>query len=214
MAFVKGRGIKVEVALTTAATKSVTAVTKANPGVASSTSHGLANDTIAVFSAVGGMVQLEGQAIRVRNTATSTLELQGLNTTSYSDFSGTATLTPVATWSTLAECDSYDIGGGASADIDVTCLVDVIEQREAGNLSSQAFSLTIKSTDAPSAALLALEAAAMAGAQKVLRITLPGGAVRILNGEPSLSGESVSTGQVGSGTLSVKVKGIVLKLAA
>lgn len=214
MAFVKGRGIKVEVALTSAATKSVSAITKASPGVATSTAHGLTADTIGVFSAVGGMVQLEGQAVRVKNVAANTFELQGLNTSTYSDFSGTATLTPVATWSTLAECDSYDIGGGASADLDVTCLIDVIEQLESGNLAAQSFSLTIKSTDAPSAAMQALEAAAMSGSQKAMRITLPGGAVRVLNGEPSLSGESVSTGQVGSGTLSVKVKGIVLKLAA
>ena len=113
MANVKGRNVRIEIAATYAAAKTVTAVTLANPGVATSATHGLANDTVGYFSAVGGMAQLEGQACRVKNQATNTFELQGLNTTNFTAFTA-GTFTPVATWSTLAESTSYDIGGGAA----------------------------------------------------------------------------------------------------
>jgi hypothetical protein len=101
MANVKGRGIRVEIAATFGAPKVVTAVTKANPGVATSTAHAMANNTVGYFDGVSGMVQLEKQACRVKNQVTNAFDLQGLNTTQYSDFVS-GNFIPVATWQTLA----------------------------------------------------------------------------------------------------------------
>lgn len=67
MANVKGRGVRVEIAATYSAAKVVTAVTLANPGVATSAAHAMANDTVGYWSGVAGMAQLEGQATRVKN---------------------------------------------------------------------------------------------------------------------------------------------------
>lgn len=214
MSFVKGRGISVQVGLTYGATKSISAVTQASPGAATSTSHGLADGTVGYISGVTGMVQLEGQAVRVDNPTTNAFDLQGLNTTSYTAFSGTATFTPVSTWATLAECDEYSIGDAAADKIDVTCLIDVIKQEENGNLAAQSLNLRIKSTDTPSAAMAALIAAAQSGTPVVIKITLQNGAVRIARFEPSIPGESVSAGGVGSGNISGSVKGLALMLAA
>lgn len=213
MAFVKGRGIKVEVAKTMGTPVAVSAVTQASPGVATSTAHGLADGTVGVFSGVSGMVQLEGQAARVDAPAANTFTLQGLNTASMSAYNA-GNFTPVSAWSTLSECDQYDIGGGSADKIDVTCLIDVVKQEENGLLPTQSATLQIKSTDVPSEAMSLIEAAAQSGAKLVFRVTLQNGAVRIFNGEPSLPGESVSVGAVGQGSISVAVKGYALKLAA
>jgi len=214
MAFLKGRGVRVEVALTYSAAKTVSAVTAANPGVATSTTHGLANGAVGYFSGVSGMVQLEGQATRVYNQATSAFDLQGLNTANYTAFSGTCSYTPVATWGTLAECDSYDLGGGSADKLDVTCLLDTIKQEENGNLAAQSVTLNIKSTDVPSTAMAFLEAAAQSGTSVIIRITAATGAVRVFRGEPSLPSESLSTGAVGTGSLQLSVKGVVTRGAA
>lgn len=213
MAVLKGRGIQVQVAATMGTAKTVTAVTLANPGVATSTAHGLTNDTVGVWSAVTGMLQLEGQATRVKNTAANAFDLQGLNTTNYSAFTA-GTFTPVATWATLAECDQYDIGGGSADKLDTTCLIDIVKQEENGFLATQSITLNLKATDTPSAALALIEAAAQAGNRLVFRVILQGGAVRVFNAEPSLSGESVQAGAVGTGSISLAVKGFALKLAA
>ena len=59
-----GRNVRVEIAATYDTAKTVSAVTKANPGVASSTSHGMANGAIGYFSdTTEGMNELAGGAL-------------------------------------------------------------------------------------------------------------------------------------------------------
>lgn len=213
MANVKGRGVRVEIAATYSAAKVVTAVTLANPGVATSAAHAMANDTVGYWSGVAGMAQLEGQATRVKNQATNTFELQGLNTTNYSAFAA-GNFTPVATWATLSEATSYSIGGGAAEKLDVTRLIDITKQEEQGLLPVSNVSMNVIAQDTPSAAMLLLESAVQTQGAVVVRITLPNGAVRVYRAEPSLPGEDVQQGQVGTGSLDMVVKGFVLKLAA
>lgn len=213
MANVKGRNIRVEIAATYGTAKTVTAVTLANPGVATSAAHGMANDTVGYFNSASGMAQLLDQACRVKNQATNTFELQGLNTTNYAAFTA-GEFTPVATWSTLAESTSYDIGGGAADKLDVTTLLDIVKKEEQGLLPVGNVSFSVIAQDTPSAAMQLLEAAVQSQGAVLVRITLPNGAVRIFRAEPSLPGESVGQGAVGTGSLDMAVKGFVLKLAA
>ena len=76
-----GRGVRVEVQKTVAAAKTITAISLANPGVATSTAHALADGTVGFLDAVAGMVNLDGQAIRIDAPAANTFELQGVETT-------------------------------------------------------------------------------------------------------------------------------------
>jgi Phage tail tube protein, TTP len=213
MANVKGRGVKVEIAATYATAKTVTAVTLASPGVATSTAHAMANDTVGYFTGVTGMVQLEDQACRVKNQATNTFELQGLNTSGYSAFTA-GSFIPVATWATLGEATSYSIGGGASEKLDVTTLLDIVRKEEAGLLPVSNVSINVVAQDTPSAAQLLLESAIQTQGKVVVRIVLGNGAVRVFRAEPSIPGEDVQVGAVGTGSLDMAVKGFVLKLAA
>lgn len=213
MANVKGRGVRVEIAATYGTPRVVTAVTLASPGVATSTAHTLTNDTVGYFSAVTGMVQLEDQACRVKNQATNTFELQGLNTSGYSAFTA-GNFIPVATWATLGEATSYSIGGGASEKLDVTTLLDIVRKEEAGLLPVSNVSINVVAQDTPSAAQLLLESAIQTQGKVVVRIVLGNGAVRVFRAEPSIPGEDVQVGAVGTGSLDMAVKGFVLKLAA
>ena len=213
MSNVKGRGVRVEIAATYAAPKTVTALTLANPGVATSAAHGLANDTIGYWTITSGMAQLQGQATRVKNQATNTFELQGLDTSNYSTW-GAGTFTPVATWQTLSEATSYSIGGGASEKLDVTTLLDTTRQEEIGLLPVQNVTMNVIAQDTPSAAMQLLESAVQTQSRVTVRITLQNGAVRVFRAEPSVPGEDVQQGAVGTGSLEFAVKGFVLKLAA
>lgn len=213
MANVRGRNVRVEIAATYASDVTVTAVTLASPGVATATSHGLANDTVGYFYDVAGMSQLEKQACRVKNQATNTFELQGLNTTGYSAFTS-GKFKPVATWATLAEATSYSIGGGASDKLDVTTLLDIVRREEQGLLPTQNVGMNVIAQDTPSAAMLLLESAVQTQGLVVVRVTLGNGAVRVFTGEPSTPGEDVNVGAVGTGAIDFAAKGFVLKLAA
>lgn len=213
MANVKGRNIRVEIAATYAAPISVTAVSLANPGVATSAAHGQANNTVGFFSGVAGMAQLEGQAVRVKNQAANTFELQGLNTTNFAVFTA-GTFTPVATWALMPEAQSHNTGGGAGEKLNVTCLIHITNQEEQGNLPAGTTTVNVIAQDTPSAAQLILEAAVQSQSAVLVRVTLGNNAVRIYRGEPSLPGEDITTGQIATGSLDFAVKGFVLKLAA
>lgn len=85
---------KVAVAIQSALGSALTisAITKANPGVATSAAHGLSNGDVVLISAQG-MHQVDQRVFRVANVAANTFELEGEDTTNYDTFtSGDAKL--------------------------------------------------------------------------------------------------------------------------
>jgi len=205
-----GRNVRLEVGLTYSAAKTVTAVTKANPGVATSAAHGLANGAVGYWSVAAGMVELDGQATRVYNQATNTFDLQGLDTTNYSTFTA-GTFTPVATWGTVSEAAGFNVGGGAANLLDDTRLTDAKTKNVNGLLGAQNVSISIKSPTINGTALDFIETAARNQTICVFRITLHDGNVRVFKGVPSLAGESLQSGGLSDGTFTVTVDGWVLK---
>lgn len=209
-----GRNVRLEIATTFGAAKNVTALTNASPGVATSTAHAMTNGTVGYWSVAAGMVQLDGQATRVYNQATNTFELQGLNTTSYSAWSGTQTFTPATAWGLLSEAIGYTIGGGTVDKLDDTKLADVLKQEINGLLPPDTVQIDLLSQTFNSTVMQAIEDAALAGTYLVWRITLQDGSVRVFRGSPSRPGESLQRGQLGTGSFQISVKGLVLRGAA
>jgi hypothetical protein len=208
-----GRGVRVEVQKTVAAAKTITAISLAKPGVATSTAHALADGTVGFLDAVAGMVNLDGQAIRIDAPAANTFELQGIDTTTYPAFTA-GTFVPVTVWSTLSRSSSYNIGGGAAEKIKTTVLLDEIEQQANGLLAAQTVSFNINHETVDEEALQLISVAAINQAYLVFRITFKDGAQRIFRGQPSMPGEDVGQGALATGTLEVTVKGQVLRLPA
>lgn len=208
-----GRGVRVEVQKTVAAAKTITAISLAKPGVATSTAHALADGTVGFLDAVAGMVNLDGQAIRIDAPAANTFELQGIDTTTYPAFTA-GTFVPVTVWSTLSRSSSYNIGGGAAEKIKTTVLLDEIEQQANGLLAAQTVSFNINHETLDEEALQLISVAAINQAYLVFRITFKDGAQRIFRGQPSMPGEDVGQGALATGTLEVTVKGQVLRLPA
>ncbi|CAB4213458.1 Ubiquitin-activating enzyme E1, FCCH domain containing protein [uncultured Caudovirales phage] len=71
--------------------KTITGITKANPGVVTSASHGYSNGDLVVLGAISGMTELNGKEVTVANVATNTFELSGVNTTSYGTYTSGGT---------------------------------------------------------------------------------------------------------------------------
>jgi hypothetical protein len=98
--------------------KTITAITKANPAVVTSTSHGFSNGDHVWIAGVVGMTRLNGRRFVVASTATNTFALTGEDSTSYDAYSsgGTASKTyEIATTYTSAEL--YDLQFTQSADV-------------------------------------------------------------------------------------------------
>lgn len=206
------RNVKLEVALTYSAAKTVTAVTLASPGVATSSAHGMANGTVGYWTATGGgMPQVDGQATRVYNQATNTFELQSLDTTSFSAWAS-GTFTPVATWGTLSEMTEFSYGGGAAEQLDDTKSLDIVEQVLFGPLAADTAQVGVLSQTYSGTAMAFIESAAINQAYCVFRVTIgQDGAVRVLRGMPSRPGENFQRKQLATGSFQIAVKGMVLK---
>lgn len=206
----KGRNVRVEVATLFGAAKIVTAVSKANPGVASSAAHGLANASIGFFDNVLGMTELDGQVCCVANQASGTFELQALDTSGFGTFTA-GEFIPVTTWKTLSQATSYEIGGGEADKLDGTTLLDTVKQEENGMLSAQTVTFNAFS-DPQAEAFSQIRKDAKSGAYSVFRITFPNGERRIFRGQASLPGESVQLSALATGGFSVTVKRDVIYL--
>ena len=73
------------------ATKTITAITKANPAVVTASSHGYNNGDEVYITAVAGMIQLNGRWFTVANKTTNTFELSGVNSSDYSTYTSGGT---------------------------------------------------------------------------------------------------------------------------
>lgn len=76
--------------------KSITAITKANPGVVTITGHGFTNGQWVYLSGIGGMAQLNGRFVRVGTTTANTFQLNtlagaALDTTDYDAYTSSGT---------------------------------------------------------------------------------------------------------------------------
>ena len=106
----------------TSTAKTITAITKANPGVLTSSSHGFSNGDEVFVDSIGGMTELNGRNYRVANSTTNTFTLTDLfgnaiNTTSFTTYTSGGTATEIYETSTpYAEADLFDIRFVQSAD--------------------------------------------------------------------------------------------------
>lgn len=211
MTTIVGRDCKIEVALTFDSPISPTAVTKANPGVATLTGHAVETGDVGYWLAASGMVELDGQAVYCTDTDTNTFTMNGLVTTNYTTFASGPTLILAASWGTVSEAAGYTVGGGAASALDDTRLTDVKTRNVAGLLAPQDLTVDLRNPVTSGTALAFLEAAAVTGASVLIKVSKGGTVLRVAYGVPSIPGEAVTAGGLGSGQFNVICPGWILK---
>ena len=210
MGTIVGRNCKVEVALTLASAILPTAVTKAYPPVATLSAHALTAGMVGFWSVSAGMVELDQQAIVVSNPLTNTWEMPGLDTADYSTYTA-GSLIMAATWGTISEATSYEVGGGAADQLDDTRLYQSKRSNLAGLLAAQDLNIGVKQQEINGTAMQFVERQAQRGLYCLFKISKAGQILRVAYGVPSLPGENVGTGALGEGQFSVTCKQFVLK---
>jgi hypothetical protein len=213
---VKGRNVRVEVGITEGAPKTVTAVTLSDPGVAVSASHGLVVGSVGYLDDVEGMSPIDGQAVRVSDAGSPSVDNFGLETIDTTDMPAftSGVFVPVTAWATLAQSTQYQLGGGAPKTEDVGTLIDTTEKLETIKLAAETVSIDIRSLTEDNAALAWIRRQARKATNVVFRITLNDGSQRIFRGQPSIPGESVTQGATGTGQLTVTIKGQICYLVS
>ncbi len=160
-----------------AAAKTITDITKASPGVATSTAHGYSNGDI-VFLTVSGMYQLNDKPVRVANVTANTFELEGIDTTLFDTFSsGTAEKVTLGTSITTATTVSSS--GGNFDFIDSTTIHANAKSQLPGLPEATTFTMD-HIWDVTDTGLLALKTASDNQAKRVFQFTFGTGGKKML----------------------------------
>lgn len=163
-------GVAIQSALASPLT--ITAITKASPGVATSTAHGLSNGDYVLLD-VQGMTEVSGRVFRVASVAANTFALEGENTTNYGTFSS-GTAKKITFGTTLATATGLSASGGDFEFIDTTTIHDPVRSQIPGVANAATY--TFESIwDVADAGLVALKAASDIKAQLAVRFSFANG---------------------------------------
>lgn len=162
------------------AVKTITGITKANPGVATSTAHGLTNGSYGVLDVVG-MYQVDKKIVRVANQAANTFELEGIDTTLFDTFTS-GTFTPITFGNNITTATSINASGGDFDFIDTTTIHGNAKSQIPGLPNSATFTFD-NIWDIADTGLLALKAASDNQSQRAFRFTFgTGGNIMLFYG--------------------------------
>lgn len=188
MAVTLPNGSQVAIASGYGAVKQMTAVTNANPAVATlEASHGVAlNDIIEVTS---GWSRLNNKIIKAGTPATNDIPLTGVNSTSTAVFpagSGIGSVREISSWTSLSQVLSITSSGGDQQFLDYQFLEDDAQKRIPTTRSAPGLSIVI-ANDTSLAGYQLAETANDDRLQRAVRITLPNGVVLYYNAYVTLN---------------------------
>lgn len=174
-------GATISIASTYGTAKTVTAVTNANPGVMTSTSHAISDASI--IEITSGWSKLNGRIARTDNADANTFELEGIDTSSTTNYpagSGTGSVRVISAWTQITQILEASSSGGEQQFATYSFLEDDTERQIPTNKSAQSMTLSI-GDDQSLAHYAVLLAADQDRAARAIRISLPSGAVIYFN---------------------------------
>ena len=184
-------GLKLYMESAIAAAKTISGITKAAPGVISSTAHGFANGDNVLLE-IQGMVELNGYLCKVVSTATDTFQVAdvngttGIDTTLFSTFtSGTAKKVTLGT--SITGVQDFNFAGGEIKVQDTTTVNDTQDTQIVVGATAQSADMTMQ-WDPASSAQQAMIAAFKTRANKGFKVLWPDGAFTMWYGTVGYTG--------------------------
>ncbi len=183
MAITLATGTQVAIASTYGTQFTISAITNANPAVATlSASHGVVvGDFIEVTS---GWDLLNGRIMRVSVVSVNDVTLEGLNTSSTTNYpvgSGTGTGREITAWTSITQIKGIETSGGDINFADITTVADSTQKQIPTTRSAQQINMTV--FDDPALSWFAVaQTASDAKAVTALRIIFSNSSRVLLNG--------------------------------
>ena len=179
------QGLKLYMESAKAAAKTITAITKADPGVLTSVAHGYANGDVLLLE-VQGMVELNKRLFVVKNQAADTYQIgdidgtSGIDTTAFSDFtSGTSRKVTLGT--SIPGCQEFNFAGGDIKTVDSTTVSDLVDTEVVTGASAMSADMTMQ-WDPSDPAQQAMRTAFDLRAEKAFKVRWPDGAFVLFYG--------------------------------
>lgn len=169
-------GALVHIASGTGSAITVTALTNANPAVATATAHGLSNGDYVIVTS--GWSRLTDRVVRVANVTANTFELEGIDTSDtdiYPAGNGTGSVKEVTAWTQLSQILSSSSSGGEQQFLDYQFLEADAAKRIPTFKSPAGLTFTV-ADDPTLAGYIAAKNANDDRVERALRVTLPNSA--------------------------------------
>ncbi|RMU65604.1 Phage tail protein [Pseudomonas syringae pv. syringae] len=187
MGFRLPNGATLQIASAYGAAIQVTALSNANPAVATAAAHGLADgDIIAVTS---GWTRLNDRATRVSKSLSGTFALENINTTNLQPYpagSGTGSVRKVTSFVEVPQITEVNTSGGDQQFLTFGFLADDDDRQMPTTKNPISMSFTV--ADDPDLPYVAVVEAADEDKQaRVLRLNLPGGSSIVYNAYVSIT---------------------------
>jgi hypothetical protein len=178
-----------------AAALPVSAITQADPGVATYTGTDPANGDYLYASDILGMHQLDDRIIRAANVnaASNTVELEGEDTAAYDAFTS-GNLQVVTFGTSLRIIADLTVSGGDFDMIDTTTIHDLVKTQIPGAASPIEFSGTCM-WDVADAGFDALKRASAIKAKRAWRFTFTNGQIMLFTGYIGFTGAPTGSAQ-------------------
>lgn len=214
MAYTLPDGSKLFLGVTFGAVINVTALSNADPAVATANGHGQTAGT--PFILTSGWEDADARVYRVADPAANTFEIDGLDstdTTLYTPSGGTGSIRPITAWQEIQQVLNPSTSGGEQQFATVEPLAKKNVIQIPTNFS--AMTLTIPIGDDPTLpGYLALKAASDKREQRPLRIQKPNGATNYFFGYVSLNEvPSLTKGQVDTVTATFAMQSLPTRYA-
>ena len=180
-------GVILSLATGYANSKTITAITNANPAVASSAAHGLANGALVELKS--GWQKLNERIVRVADAAAGTFALEGMNTLSSIQFpagTGGGSIREITAFTQITQVLETSTSGGEMQFATFSFMENDFESQIPTQASAQSLAITI-ADDPTLPGYKALQAAAELREVRALRVAFPNGSVLLYNGYVSFN---------------------------
>lgn len=188
MAISLPNGALVAIASGYGAVKTMSAITNADPGVATlESSHGVINGDI--LEVTSGWSRLNDKIVRAANLSTNDIDLEGIDTTLTSIYpaaGGAGSIREISGWTQLSQILESSSSGGEQQFLDYQLLEADAAKRIPTFKSPAGISFKIADDDTLAGYILAAEANDDR-LQRAVKITLPSGAIILYNAYISLN---------------------------
>jgi hypothetical protein len=189
--------------------KTITAISKANPAVITSTAHGLSDGDVVKIAAVVGMIEINGKVGVVVGLTANTFALYGVDSTNYTTYTSGGTATgaayKVSNWKSWSGLD------GQGSDIDVTDLDSLAKEYRMGlmDFGQITYNVQVKDDDDGQMALRGSQAASGPASTHV--ITFKNGKTRTFKAYCKQTPEQGGVDAVIEGSFACKITGTVAR---
>lgn len=167
----------VRITTATGTNRTITAISKANPCVVTSTGHGYADGTIVVIDGVVGMDQVSGRVFVTTSSAANTFALRGVDSTNYGTYvSGGSAVSQ--TMSPIGNTKNFNVAIDEANEVDVTNLQSIAKEFRLGLKGSWTMSCDYDvDSVGTDAGQLELARAQAAGTTRAFTVTLTNGKI-------------------------------------